>query len=157
MQGINRAYPELATPILSEAGKAAFELMKDGCVGLTGDGSPRPTGHFADFTTVADPFESEGARAVAPLITLPFAGEAPIADTFVFHATGDALIPVEGADAMVRAWCDAGSPVAYHRVPGSGHVALAPPGQVAAWAYLSSRLEGGAVDVLPEGTTSCNR
>jgi len=156
VEGINRAYPELVTSILNEHGNTGFEAMKDGCVGLTGDGSPRPTGHFADFTTVPDPFDAEGARIVAPQITLPFEQDAPIADTFVYHATGDALIPVEGADAMVRAWCDAGTPLAYHRVNGSGHVDLAATGAPAAQAFMAGRLEQN-VDVLPDGSTTCNR
>jgi hypothetical protein len=154
--GINRAYPDLVTPILNDEGHAAAEAMKDGCLGSTAGTAPIPRGHFADYTTTPDPFDSAGAQEVAPLITLPQVGETPIADTFVYHSSQDDLIPVTGVDAMVNAWCGAGSHVSYYRTAGGGHALFSLTSVPAALAYLVGRLNGAPEDVLPDGTQTCN-
>src|SRR5262249_34436406 len=124
IEGINRAYPDLVTPIVNDQGKAAMEAMKDGCLGFTAKGTPIPRGHFADYVTTGDPFDSPGSLATAPLITLPQTGQTPTADLFVYHGEKDELIPIAGTDTMVSAWCAAGAHINYYRAPGLGHVDL---------------------------------
>jgi len=154
--GINRAYPQLVTPILNDKGRAALESLKDGCGGATSDGSPNPTGKLADYTTTADPFNSPGTLATIPLITLPLPGAAPVADTFVYHSLLDELIPIAGADALVDAWCKAGSHVAYYRGLTGEHVAFEITGAALAIAYLESRMNGSPLTVTPPGSAVCN-
>jgi hypothetical protein len=154
--GINRAYPDLITPVLNDQGKAAAEAMKDGCLGSTDGTAPIPKGHFADYSTTPDPLNSAGAQDVAPLITLPQPGEAPVADTFVYHSSQDELIPVAGVDAMVSAWCGAGSHVSYYRPSGGGHAVFSLTTPSTALAYLIGRLSNSPVDVVPDGTQTCN-
>lgn len=156
IEGINRAYPQLITPILNAKGRAAFKSMASGCLGMTTDGSAPPTGHFADYTTVSDPFNSPGVKAVAPQIDLPQPGESPIANTFVYHSQLDELIPIAGADAMVKAWCKAGSHVSYYRGITGDHIVFEVTMVPSVLAYLDSRFNGSPATITPPGTTTCN-
>ncbi len=156
IEGVNRSYPLLVTPILNDKGRAAFESLKDGCNGNTSDGSAAPTGHLADYTTTPDPFNSPGTRAIAPLITLPLAGASPVSDTFVYHSQLDELIPIAGTDIMVDAWCKAGSRVAYYRGVSGEHVAFEATAGPLVLGYLESRMNGSPLAVTPPGTTTCN-
>jgi hypothetical protein len=156
IEGINRAYPDLVTPIANDQGKAAMESMKDGCLGLTPKGTPVPKGHFADYVTTDDPFNSPGALATTPLITLPLTGHTPTTDAFVYHGEKDELIPIAGTDTMVAGWCAAGAHVNYYRAATAGHISLFVEGAPMARAFLQGRFSGNPADVVPEGTTSCN-
>jgi hypothetical protein len=156
VEGVNRAYPALVTPYLNDKGRAAFESLKDGCIGSTSDGSAKPSGHFADYTSVPDPFNTPGVVALRPLITLPLAGHAPTADLFVYHSMVDELIPIAGTDAMVAAWCQAGSTVHYYRGVSGDHVAFAATLSAGALAYLEGRFEAAPATVVPPTTQSCN-
>ncbi|WP_161554260.1 lipase family protein [Stenotrophobium rhamnosiphilum] len=155
IEGINRSYPNLVTPILNDKGRAAFESLKDGCVGDTSDGSSAPSGHLADYTTTPDPLNAPNVLATSPLITLPLAGNSPIADTFVYHSTIDELIPVAGAVALVKAWCAAGSHVAYYQGVTGEHLLFEVTTAPLAIAYLTSRFTGTPT-VTPPTTTTCN-
>ncbi len=154
--GNNRAYPELITPVLNDKGRAALNSLRDGCNGNTSDGSSSPTGHLADYTTVSDPFDTPGVRRLAPLLSLPQAGQSPITDVFVYHSLLDELIPIAGADAMVDAWCNDGTHVAYYRGIAGEHVSFGVIGTPLAVAYLSSRLNGAGVTITPPGSVTCN-
>lgn len=154
--GTNRSYPGLITPILNAKGLAALESQKNGCGGGTSDGSPEPTGRLADYTTVADPLSAPNLKPILPLITLPLAGSTPVSDVFVYHSIVDELIPVEGADRMVAAWCQDGAHVSYFRGVAGEHVAFQATTSPLVLAYLSSRLLGAPATVLPPGTTVCN-
>lgn len=156
-EGISREYPEFLLPILNARGKAAFAALADGCAGDTGDQSPNPSGHLADYTTVADPFASDGFRTVGPQISLPQEGLTPIADTLVYHSRMDELVPVAGADAMVRSWCEAGAPVRYYRGTLGGHTLFQITTAAQALLYLKARLSGIPIPELPLGTMNCRQ
>lgn len=155
VEGINRAYPEFVTPILNDRGRAAFESLRDGCVGATTDGSPAPTGRLADFTTHADPYDSPGVRRIAPLVSLPLAGHPPVVPVFVYHSLADEIVPVAGADALVDAWCEEGVQVEYYRGASGEHVSFASTAAPLVLAYLAGRFGSGPFFV-PPGTKSCN-
>ena len=124
--GVARAFPDmLPESSLNDNGRAAIESLKDGCVGQTTDGSPAPDRPLRRLRQRADPFDTPGVRQTAPLINLPQPGKAPTANLFVYHAINDQLVPVAGADAMVDAYCAAGTPVHYNRSPNGEHVLLA--------------------------------
>jgi hypothetical protein len=156
--GVNRAYPEMITPILNAKGIAAAEGTKDSCLGIGGDITKVPfIGHFADYTTVADPLNSPGVLNTLPKINLPQPGKAPDFDILVYHSVFDELIPVEGTDKMVQAWCAAGTPVHYWRTPlGGEHVTFVALGALPALNYLNSRLNGQRAALPVTYTTSCN-
>ncbi|MGH8456158.1 MAG: lipase family protein, partial [Stenotrophobium sp.] len=155
VEGVNRAYPQFVTPLLNAKGRAAFESLKDGCLGATSDGSSAPTGHIADYTNTADPFDALSIKDNAPLITLPLAGHAPVTPVYVYHSQLDELVPIAGADAMVQGWCAAGSHVDYYRGVSGEHISFDVTAAPTALAYLASRFNG-LPTVTPPGTTTCN-
>ena len=157
--GTNRAYPELIPDsLLNDKGKAVVEAMKDGCVGNTTDGSSAASDKLADYTTASDPYNTPGALAVRPKVTLPQPGKTPTANIYVWHEQLDELIPIAGTDAMIAAWCAAGAPVSYYRDPAGGeHVSGVAAGAPVAIAYLASRFAGAAVTAVPPGTQTCNQ
>jgi triacylglycerol lipase len=154
--GVNRAYPELATPMLNEKGKKAAEATKDGCLGLSTDVLNIPiVPSLSHYTTVDDPLNSPGALATFPKINLPQPGKTPDFDMFVYQGTIDELIPAASVDALVKSWCAAGTPVHYWKVPLGGHITTVAIGALPAVAYLNSRLNGKA-PALPLGTKGCD-
>jgi Secretory lipase len=154
--GINRVYTDLMPDsILNDKGRAAVAALKDGCVGMTADGSPAPTGHFADYVTIDDPLNSAAARATYPKIDLPQPGRTPVAEIYVYHSQFDELIPIAGTDAMVRSWCADGAKVHYYRGVAGEHIAFAVTGGPDAALFLESRL-AGAPPLVPLTTQSCN-
>jgi hypothetical protein len=155
--GVNRSYPELATPILNAKGVAAANALANGCGGSTTGGAASPSGSFNDYTTSANPLDSKGAREVLPQITLPLAHHAPIANVFVYHSQVDELIPIAGVDAMVSAWCAAGSQVEYYRGVNGEHVTFGDTSGPLAIAYLESRFYGTGPPVVPPGSSTCNQ
>lgn len=156
--GTNRAYPELIPDgFLNDTGKKVMEAMRDGCTGDTTDGSPTPTGTFAQYTTVADPFVTPGALAVSAKTILPQPGLTPMADIYIYHAIKDQLLPIADTDAMVNAWCASGAHVSYFRDSvGQDHVSEFVAGSDAALAYLVSRLAPAPMTLLPPGAVVCN-
>jgi hypothetical protein len=155
--GVARAFPEmLPESNLNDKGKAAAAAMTDGCVGQTTDGSAAPAGHFADYVTVPDPFNTPGVQKNAPKISLPQPGNVPSANMYVYQAVNDQLIPVAGVDAMVKTYCDAGAHINYNRIPTGDHIAVAATGATDALNYLVSALSGAATPTVPTGTVTCN-
>ena len=154
--GATRSYPELLPPsILNDKGKAAVAALANGCVGNTGDGSPQPMGHFADYTNT-DAFETPGVKATASKIALPQAGHVPIAKMYLYHSQIDELIPIAGTDALVKSWCDSGVHISYYRAVTGEHVALAATGAPDAILYLASTFAGATAPVVPLLATTCN-
>lgn len=154
--GINRVYDVIPDSILNDKGRAAVAALKDGCVGDTGDGSPAPTGHFADYVTIDDPLNSRAALATYPKINLPQPGRTPTAEIYVYHSQLDELIPVAGTDTMVQAWCADGARVHYYRGLSGEHIAFAASGAPDAILFLTSRFAGTPAPLLPPTTQSCN-
>jgi hypothetical protein len=156
--GTARAYPELIPDsLLNDRGRRVIEAIKDGCVGATTDGSAGPSGRLADYTTASDPYDTPGARSVRPQVTLPQPGSNPTANIYVYHETLDELIPIAGTDAMVDAWCAAGTPVSYFRSVTGEHVAGVAAGAPFALAYLISRINGAPVNAVPPTARICNQ
>ncbi len=156
--GAARAYPELIPDsLLNDEGRRVIAAIKDGCVGETTDGSPGASGRLADYTTVADPYDTPGARSVSPRVTLPQPGLSPTANMYVYHEMLDELIPIAGTDAMVDAWCAAGTPIAYLRSLTGEHVAGVATGAPLAIAYLIGRLSGAPLNVVLPTARTCNQ
>ncbi len=155
--GATRAYPELIPEaVLTDEGRRVIAATRDGCLGLTTDGSRGPHGRLADYVDLPDPYTSPGALAVGPQLMLPQAGQTPITDVYVYHEVLDELVPIAGVDAMVAAWCADGAKVRYNRnLLGGEHATGAVVGAPFAVTYLNSRLSGTPA-VLPLGTRSCN-
>lgn len=155
LAGVNRAYPQLLpNTLLNEAGLAAMEAVRDGCVGAGG-----PDGRLADFTTAADPYNTPGALDVRIKTTLPQAGMSPTINMYIYHEIVDELVPIAATDAMVDAWCAAGTPLAYLRSPTGEHISGLVVGAPAAMAYLIGRFNGSPINpTLPAPVTKiCNQ
>jgi hypothetical protein len=73
---------------------------------------------------------------------LNLGGSTPTAPLFVYHAVHDELIPVAGADAMVKRYCARGDSVDYVRDEASEHGSLAVVGAAAALDWLSTHTIG---------------
>lgn len=153
--GINREYPNFVTPILNDKGRAAAKAVANGCLGATTNGAPSPTPPFSKYTTTSKPFKAPSVQAVVPKIILPQPDSTPIADTFVYHSQFDQLVPIAGADAMVKAWCNRGATVHYYRGVTGGHIVFGASMVPFVLAYLNSRFSGQP-PALPPGTVSCN-
>lgn len=155
VEGVNRAYPQLVTPLLNAKGRDAFNALKDSCNGKPADGSPAPTGRITDISDTSNPLDQPNVKAIAPLITLPQPGKTPIANVYVYHSSIDELVPVAGTDAMVKGWCDAGAHVAYYRPPGGVHIAFEVDAAPTVVTWLISRFSG-LPEITPPSTTICN-
>lgn len=153
--GINRAYPKFITPILNAKGVAAANSLKNGCGGNTSDGSANPTGHFADYTTSADPIDLPSVDQVLQRVSLPQPGQTPIAPMFMYHSQVDELVPITDTDGLVSTWCAQGVHIAYYRGAQGEHVGFDATMAPAVFQYLRSRFSGQG-DLTPPGTTTCN-
>ena len=155
MFGINRAYPSLLTPILNAKGVAAGNALKNGCVGGTGDGSLNPTGHFSDYTTVADPLDNPKVEAILKEDSLPFRGLAPQMPLYIYQSKLDELVPVTDTDALVRTYCSQGTHIAYYVGAQGEHIGFAATMAPSVFTYFASRF-AGLPEVVPPGATTCN-
>jgi hypothetical protein len=150
--GVNRGYPQFATPILNAKGVAAAEAMVNGCTGDDSNGSSGPTGTFPDYITT---LTAPATLAVYQLDGLPQAGEPPVTDMFVYHSQTDELIPIAGADAMVKAWCAEGAHIAYYRALSGDHISTEAINAPFVIAYLNASFSG-TTPVYAPTTSVCN-
>jgi hypothetical protein len=156
MFGVNRAFPSLLTPILNAKGVAAGSSLKNGCVGNTSDGSANPTGHFADYTTIADPLDNPKVDAILKEDGLPVAGyPAPPMPLYIYQSVLDELAPVDDTDALVTTYCMQGTHVAYYVGATGEHVAFDATMAPTVFAYFASRF-AGRPEVVRLGTKTCN-
>jgi hypothetical protein len=154
---VNRVFPQLLPPgLLNEKGVRTAEAVKDGCLGATTDGSPAPSGRFADYVTVADVYETPGAKNVLPQLTLPQPGEVPAAEIYFYHQVLDQLAPLVAVETVVDAWCAAGARIHLFRDLTGEHFVGAATAVPSELAYLASRFAGAPESVVPPGTQSCN-
>jgi hypothetical protein len=154
--GDNRAYPFMATPILNSAGATAAKAMENGCLGNDSNGSSGPSGTFYDYTTAKNIDTAPGVVKAVKLLDLAQPGEPPVTNVFVYHSVTDELIPIEGADNMVAAWCAAGAKVEYFRdYAGGDHISAEADNAQNVIAYHASVFNGLPL-VVPPTTTTCN-
>ena len=155
MLGINRAWPNFLTPYLNQKGIDAANTLKDGCGGQPSQtGGSVPTGHFADYTTVADPLNLSSIDAILAKNDLPN-GRTPIDPLYVYHSQVDELVPVGDTDSLVNTWCGAGVHVAYYRGLQGDHISFDLTMAPTVFTYLASRFRGEP-EATPAGTTTCN-
>jgi hypothetical protein len=152
--GINRAYPEFLTPSLNAAGVTASTSVESGCGGKTSSGGSGPTGTFATYTT-GNLLTAPGFIAGSALDMLPQSNETPVTNEFVYHSITDELIPIAGADAMVKAWCAAGANIGYYRAVSGDHVTTELDNEQFVIAFLTAKFNG-ITPVYPPTTTVCN-
>ena len=149
MIGITRIYEEFVpVGLLNEAGLETARAVKDGCNGQRTDGGLPPSGRFSDYLT-ADPFARFEALAVFSAMRLPRQDAIPTADIYLYHSTDDELAPMENVHAAARTWCDEGTRVVVHELPGS-HVTAGFIGLAGAVRFLERALDG--LDPEPVGT-----
>lgn len=154
---INRVFPQLVPlDLLNAEGLRLAEAVKDGCLGRTTDGSSGPSGHLADYTTVADPYTTPGAREVLPQLNLPQPGEVPTAEIYFYHQILDQLAPIAEMEKVAAAWCAEGARVHVFGDLTGEHLAGAATAVPSQYLYLLSRFADAPLPVLPPGTASCN-
>lgn len=154
---INRLFPQMLPPgLLNEDGVRLAEAVKDGCLGQTTDGSPAPSGQFANYTTVPDVYATPGVREVLPQLALPQPGEVPTTEIYFYHQTLDQLAPLAEVEKVVDVWCEAGVRIHLFRDLSGEHLIGAGTAVPSQYAFLSGRFAGSPVPVLLPGTQSCN-
>lgn len=166
IMGMAREYPEILAPdTLTEKGLQVTQQLKDACVGVPKDGSTIPKAKLTDYVKGEDPYSSPAFINVAKAVTLLDQDIFPTTDIYMYHEVNDELVLIEGADKLVKLWCERGVPLSYYRNsipsqlnnPAVGiHLAGAAVGTPASVAYLQSRLSGLPTNITPPGTVRCN-
>ncbi|MEW9527812.1 lipase family protein [Microbispora sp. NPDC049125] len=136
--GLDAAYPELSLEsYLTPEGAALFDAARGDCVA---DLRARFAGHrLSDFTT-ADVMHRPDWQA--RLEENRLGGSAPRVPLFLYHATGDEIIPYGVGRTLRDAYCARGVKVLWTGVPAGSHVLGAVEGGPLAVAWLASRVLG---------------
>lgn len=113
--GINREFPQLFEGKLNAEGLRVAKAIKDGCGGVPADGSEGASGNISKFVNVDDFYNQPHMLELEKSISLPQAAGNPRIPVFFYHEILDEVIPVEGVDKVVDAWCAKGTPVTYLR------------------------------------------
>ncbi|MDH4395370.1 MAG: lipase family protein [Limnobacter sp.] len=166
IMGMAREYPEILTPsTLTEKGLQVTQQLKDACVGIPKDGSSIAAAKLTDYVKGEDPYTSPAFVNVSKAVTLLDQDIFPTTDIYMYHEVNDELVLIEGADKLVKRWCEKGVPLTYYRNnipaqlnnPAIGiHLAGAAVGTPASVAYLQSRLAGLPASLTPPGAVRCN-
>ncbi|GAA0415420.1 lipase [Acrocarpospora corrugata] len=136
--GLDAAYPELALEnYLTDEGSALFADARDDCVGEIR--SKLAGRQLAELTT-ADVMNRPDWRA--RLAENRLGGAKPSVPMFVYHGTGDEIIPIAVSRTLRREYCAKGANLLWTSVPAGSHVLGAVEGGPLAIAWLASRVLG---------------
>lgn len=166
IMGMAREYPEILRPeTLTDKGRLVTQQLKDACVGVPKDGSSIAAAKLTDYVVGGDPYTSQEFVEVAKAVTLLDQDIFPTTDMYIYHEINDELVLIEGADKLVKRWCEKGVPLSYYRNsipaqlnnPTVGiHLQGAVVGTPPSIAYLQSRLAGLPATFTPPGAVRCN-
>ncbi|MFG1859759.1 lipase family protein [Microbispora bryophytorum] len=136
--GLDAAYPELHLDgYLTPEGATLFGDARDDCVG---DLRAKLGGRrLAEFTT-ADVLNLPDWRA--RLAENRLGASAPRVPLFLYHATGDEIIPYEVGTTLREEYCAQGANVLWTGLPTGSHVLGAVEGGPPAVAWLATRVAG---------------
>jgi acetyl esterase/lipase len=101
--------------------------------------------HFGDLLNIptSDPFRIPRIQRIIQQNRL---GDlTPPMPVYLFHTTGDELVPVTGPDAVARRWCRGGTPVFYQRDEGGDHVGYPSTAGFPAYLWIAGRFTGAEV------------
>ncbi|MEV6659683.1 lipase family protein [Nocardia fluminea] len=136
--GHNAAYPELdLDSYLTDEGKHVAEQVSNACVGeivRAGEGKSR------DTLLVSNPIDSPAWRE--RLAEDRLGTKAPGFPVYLFHGTGDNVVPYPYGEQLRSDWCGAGSSVEWRSYPLTDHVVTAILGVGPAVEWLGDRLAG---------------
>ncbi|RSD20845.1 lipase family protein [Amycolatopsis eburnea] len=134
--GLDAAYPELDLPAyLNDRGRTLYTTQQDACVDAV---FGYAFGHIADYTT-ANPLAT--AKWQARLAENKLGARPPKAPVFLFHGSGDEIIPLSQAQTLRSQYCAAGVPVTWGTYLGEHVTTLAfSAGDVVG--YLADRFAG---------------
>ena len=153
--GINRAFPQLVTPILNAAGVKVANATKDGCGGATTDGSAAPTGAYGDYTTIPNPLDNPAVDAILAADDMPVAGHMPTIPLYIYQSEVDEFVPVADTTALVNSFCATGEHVAYYIGATGEHIAFSITMAPTVFTYFTSRFSN-LPEIVPPGSTTCN-
>ncbi|MBO3745667.1 triacylglycerol lipase [Streptosporangiaceae bacterium NEAU-GS5] len=136
--GFDAAYPELnLNGYLTAEGAALFGDARDDCVG---DIESKFAGRTLAELTTTDVLALPDWQARMTQNRL--GAVRPRVPVFVYHATGDEVIPIAISRTLRRDWCGRGANLLWTSVPASSHVLGAVEGGPLAIAWLASRVLG---------------
>ncbi|UVS78940.1 putative inactive lipase [Actinokineospora sp. UTMC 2448] len=134
--GMNAAYPELDLPgYLNEAGKREYDARHDKCVAQMMLYAGKK---ITDYTT-SNPLDTPQWKA--RLNENKAGADAPEMPIFLYHATGDQLVPFSQAKALRQAYCGAGARVQWREYFGE-HLTVFLAGRSDAVRFLEDRFAG---------------
>lgn len=135
--GISREYPEIELlAIANDDGRRAFEEVSD--MTLEELIGYFPFRRVGELTTVADPFDTEGARQVNEKLSL--GGRIPTAPVYLYHTIHDQLVPISLVDELAATYRRGGVDVTLSRSHLGEHVLYHRLGAFGALRYLAPRL-----------------
>ncbi|CRK57472.1 Triacylglycerol lipase precursor [Alloactinosynnema sp. L-07] len=135
--GLDTAYPELnLESYLNDAGRKEF-ADREKCVS---DFAPYIGKRISDYTTRSPLTQPDWQARMAEN---KLGSRVPGAPIFLYHASGDALVPFGQADALRREYCAKGAAVKWGVHLGE-HVTAFASGRADAVAYLADRFAGKA-------------
>ncbi|WP_066365796.1 lipase family protein [Herbidospora mongoliensis] len=136
--GFDAAYPELRLgDYLTPEGAALFADARDDCVGDLRDKLAGRT--LAELTTQDVMNRPDWT---ARLQENRLGGTKPSVPMFVWHGTGDEIIPIAVSRTLRSEWCAKGATVTWTSVPAPDHVLGAVEGGPLAIAWLAGRMLG---------------
>lgn len=140
MIGLRRAYPEAnLSSLFTPAGSAALDAGSADCtIDLLARYAFAP---LSRFTRSSTPFDDPRLKRVLAANS-PLGKGAPNSPVYSYHATGDELVPVAVADALVASYCKAGTPVERVRYPSGEHNITLLLGVPGAENFLARRFAG---------------
>lgn len=139
LTALDRIAPEAGIPaLLNDRGRAVLAENTRSCgVDFV---AKYAFANFDDYTAVPDLPTDPRFLALAPRIMLD--NNVPAVPTYVWHSTGDDVLPISGTDATVQKWCAAGAQLTYRRTSTPTHGAAALTGIFDAIDYLGRRFVG---------------
>ncbi|MFI9503590.1 lipase family protein [Nocardia sp. NPDC052566] len=139
LAAINHSHPEVDVPaLLNDRGKS---VMADFASACGTDFQSFAFQRMNQFT--AEPDIAGSPRLAGVLDGMRLGRAAPTTPAFVWHSTGDNVLPIGGTDRLVDTWCAAGTSVTYTRTAIPTHLGAAAD-LPAAVDYLGDRFAGKA-------------
>ncbi|QIS15910.1 lipase family protein [Nocardia arthritidis] len=137
LAAIDHNHPELDVPaLLNDRGKAVLAQFASAC---GTDFQSLAFQRMDQFTTQQD--IASNPRLAAALDSMQLGRTAPSTPAFIWHSTGDNILPIAGTDHLVDTWCAAGASITYTRTAIPTHLGAAAD-LPTAFNYLGDRFSG---------------
>ncbi|WP_422558124.1 lipase family protein [Gordonia sp. (in: high G+C Gram-positive bacteria)] len=145
--GLEREYPEQVsiTAHLNATGLAVRDSIGNACTNdILAGGAGRSLADVTDAATGHALLNSATVQSVLDANSVEKIADIPTTPIYEWHASDDALIPVESITATMQRYCAAGVPVQSEIVQSPDHLTAAAIGLPGAFQFLTDRFAGQA-------------